>query len=148
MPARSERTTFRLPRTAYLVVLFLFVGVIPFALSGGTASAASGTAKFGPLVLLFLIPVAAAFFIARTATFVDGHGITVRALFGSRSMPWSGITGLSVRGSTVYAVLADGEVRLPCVQLANLAAVSSASGEHLPDLRDPAPKQPPTRQRH
>ena len=136
---------FRLSRTAYLVVLFLFVGVIPFALAGGSSD--GGDATFGPRVLLFLVPVAAAFFIARTGTVVGPDGITVRALLGSRAMPWSDITGISVRGSTVYAVLTDGSVRLPCVQLANLAAVSKASGDHLPDLREPAPKQPPGRQR-
>jgi hypothetical protein len=147
MPASTDRVTFRLPRTAYLVVLFLFVGVIPFALSGGTSSDHPGSAELGPLVLLFLIPVAAAFFISRTATVVDADGITVRALLGSRRMPWAQLRGINVDGATVYAVPDDGRVRLPCVQVRHLTVLAQASGDHLPALSQPVYKQPPVRQR-
>jgi hypothetical protein len=89
--------------------------------------------------------VAAAVFIARTATIVDDHGITVRALVGSRTLPWADLRGLSVTGRSVYAVTDTGSVRLPCVRLADLAAVSAASGGRLPQLPEATPKYAPSR---
>jgi hypothetical protein len=47
----------------------------------------------------------------------------------------------------VLLVLADGAVRLPCVRVADLGAVSRASGGHLPELRDPVPRFAPQRRR-
>jgi hypothetical protein len=44
-------------------------------------------------------------------------------------------------------VLGDGAVRLPCVRVADLAAVSRASGGHLPEIADPVPKFAPQRRR-
>ncbi len=95
--------------------------------------------------LVYLVPVAAAVFIARTATFVDEDGITVRALLGRRSLRWAEVRGLSVSGRSVYAVSADAALRLPCVRVSDLAAVSAASGSHLPQLRQATPKYAPSR---
>ena len=64
----------------------------------------------------------------------------MRALFGSRPLPWADVRGLTVNGRSVYAVVADGAVRLPCVHVADLAAVSAASGGRLPELAEPTPK--------
>ena len=138
---------FRLPRTAYLVVLFLAVGAWPTALYGGEAGGYAQPAALTPLVVLFLVPVVVAFFVARTATIVDADGIRVRALFGSRAMRWDEIRGLSVSGRGVYAVLGDGAVRLPCVRIANLAELARASGGRVPQLPDPDPKFAPARRR-
>jgi hypothetical protein len=148
MPASSERTTFRLPRTAYIVVVFLAFGVWPFALSGGGDSpGTAGPARLSLLCLLFLLPVVVALFIRRTATIVDAQGITAQAVFGSAAMPWDDIRGISVRKSVVYAVLSDGSVRLPCVQISHLTALTKAAGDRLPELREPPVKVPPARQR-
>jgi hypothetical protein len=123
---------FRLPRSAYLAVLFLALCATPLVQH--------------PLAsIVYVIPVAAAVFIARTATIVDDHGITVRALVGSRTLPWADLRGLSVTGRSVYAVTDAGSVRLPCVRLADLAAVSAASGGHLPQLPEATPKYAPSR---
>jgi hypothetical protein len=138
---------FRLPRTTYLVLLFLAAGAWPTALYGGQAGGYSSTAALSPLVLLFLLPFIAAAFIARTATVVDADGLTVRAAFGKRRLPWGEVRGLAITGSTVYAVLADGSVRLPCVRVADLAEVSRASGGRLPEIAEPTPKYPPQRRR-
>ncbi|HET8583249.1 MAG TPA: PH domain-containing protein [Jatrophihabitans sp.] len=143
----SAAQVFRLPKTAYLMLLFLFVGAWPTALYGGQSGGFSSPAKVGPLIFLFLIPVVAAVFIRRTATKIDEQGITVHALFGTRKLPWEQVRGLSVEGATVYAVLADGAVRLPCVRHADLGAVARASGGRLPDIGDPAPKYAPARRR-
>jgi hypothetical protein len=136
---------FRLPRSAYLVVLFLLFGTAPLAFTSGGYE--SEPAHLGPQTLLLLIPVVAAVFIARWATIVDAAGITVRAAFGRQVLPWDEIRGLSVRGRSVYALTADGAWRLPCVHVANLAAMANASGGRLPELDEPTPKYAPQRRR-
>jgi hypothetical protein len=101
-----------------------------------------------PLVaILYVIPVAGAVFIARTATIVDEDGIAVRALIGRRLLPWDQVRGLSVTGRSVYAVTDDGAVRLPCVRVSDLAALSGASGGHVPQLPEATPKYAPSRRR-
>ncbi|HJQ43381.1 MAG TPA: PH domain-containing protein [Jatrophihabitantaceae bacterium] len=136
---------FRLPRLAYLTVLFLFFCVAPLAFTDSAGEGAK--AVFGPRALLLLVPVLAAFFIARTATIVDGNGIVVRAVFGRRELPWPDVRGLTIDNRSVYAVLADGAVRMPCVRVADLASVARASGGRLPEIADPVPKFAPSRRR-
>ena len=139
---------FRVPRLAYLVIIFLAAGVWPIALYGGDdGSGYASPARLTPLLLLFAVPVIAIVFIARTATIVDADGITVRAAFGARRLRWDEIRGLSVTGRSVYAVLADGSVRLPCVGVPNLAAIARASDGRLPKIADPTPKYAPSRRR-
>jgi hypothetical protein len=144
----APAAVFRVPRLAYLVIIFLAAGVWPIALYGGDdPSGYASPARLTPLILMFVIPVVAIVFIARTATFVDAGGITVRAAFGQRRMSWDEIRGLSVTGRSVYAVLSDGSVRLPCVGVPNLAAVARASGGRLPEMAEPTPKYAPARRR-
>jgi Bacterial PH domain len=140
---------FRVPRPAYLVIIFMAAGVWPIALYGGDdGSGYASPARLTPLILLFVVPVVAIVFIARTATLVDADGITVRAAFGHRRMRWDQIRGLSVTGRSVYAVLVDGgSVRLPCVGVPNLGALARASGGRLPKIADPTPKFAPSRRR-
>jgi hypothetical protein len=125
---------FRLPRSAYLAVVFLGLCVTPLV-------------QHPIAAIAYVVPVAGAVFIARTATIVDDTGITVRALIGRRRLPWADVKGLSVTGRSVYAVTADGAVRLPCVRIADLAAVSRASDGHLPELREATPKYAPSRRK-
>jgi hypothetical protein len=137
--------TFRLPALTYLAVLFLFFCVAPLAF---TATGDEGAAVvLGPRLLLLLIPTFAAAFIARTSTTVGANGIVVRAIFGRRVLPWDGVRGLSINDRSVYAVLDDAAVRLPCVRVADLASVSRASGGRLPEVADPTPKFAPSRRR-
>lgn len=144
-PPPSGARTFRLPALAYLVVLFLVFCVAPLALAGNGDEGAR--AALGPRALLILIPILAAVFIARTRTVVDDAGVSVRALFGTRRVPWSEIRGLSLSERTVYLVCHDGAVRLPCVRIADLAAVSQASGGRLPEVAEATPKFAPSRRR-
>jgi hypothetical protein len=136
---------FRLPKLAYLAVLFLLFGTAPLAFTEGGYEAEA--AHVGPQTLLMVIPVAAAVFIARWATIVDPSGITIRAAFGRRLIPWNEIRGLSVDGRTVYANTDDGAWRLPCVHVAELGVLSRASSGHLPEIDDPTPKYAPQRRR-
>ena len=129
---------FRLPRSAYLLLLFLFFGALPVAFTAqnfsfdGQGSAQGAPGVFGWQTTILLIPLLAAVFIARTATFVDADGIRVRALFGSQLLTWS---------------VSDGAVRMPCVHVRDLAAVSRASAGRLPEIAEPRPKFAPQRRR-
>jgi Bacterial PH domain len=146
-PTPASRT-FRLPRSAYLIVLFLVFCTVPLAFGDNSVHDAADAADnggtgvsgihLGPRALLLIIPIAVAFYIARTATTVNANGIKVRALLGSRTLKWAELRGLSVSERSVYAVCVDGAVRLPCVRVGDLAAVAAASDGKLPDL--PAPK--------
>jgi len=147
---------FRLPRSAYLVVLFLLFGTLPLAFGDSQSHSADDVVRHvhrfaGVAVSWFaiflLLPVLAAIYIGRTATFVDADGIRVRAVFGSRRLPWTAIRGLSVNGRSVYAVVAGGGVRLPCVRVNDLAEVARHSDGHVPQLADPKPKFAPSRRR-
>lgn len=140
-----DARTFRLPALAYLVVLFLLFGAAPLAFAGDGSEGAHSA--LGPRALLVLVPVLAAVFIARTRTVVDQSGVSVRALVGTRHMPWTEIRGLSVTDRTVYLVCHDGSVRLPCVRISDLAAVSTASRGRLPEVPEAKPKYAPSRQR-
>jgi hypothetical protein len=136
---------FRLPRTTYLVVVFLVFAA--FAVAFGTA-ASGGAHAASPdtgidvtwRVAVFLVPLLAAVYIARTATIVGADGVRIRAAFGTRALTWDEIRGLSIGGGNVYAVQADGAIRLPCVRVANLAELARASGGRLPAIDDPTPK--------
>jgi Bacterial PH domain len=125
---------FRLPRSAYLVVLIL-------------ALAATALVQHPILLVAYLIPILAVVFIARTATIVDPNGITVRAPFGQKHLGWDEVRGLSVTGRNVYAVTDRGGIRLPCVRISSLAAVAAASGGRLPELPEAMPKYAPQRRR-
>lgn len=134
MTAPPGPAVFRLPRSAYLVVLLLAFG-------------ATALVQHPILLLAYLIPIGAALFIARTATIVSADGITIHALLGSRRLAWDDVRGLSVTGRNVYAVTEGGGVRLPCVRISSLAAVSAASGGRLPEIPEATPKYAPSRRR-
>jgi hypothetical protein len=144
--AAAKSITIRLPRSAYLTVLFLLFCAAPIALT------ANGGHEGGPIgwswrVALLIIPVLAAIFIARTATVVSAEGLRVRAAFGSRMLGWEQVRGLSVTDRSVYAVLDDGAVRLPCVRTADLSVIAEVSGGRLPDIPPAVRKFAPSRRR-
>ena len=123
---------FRLPKSAYLAVLVLTLCV-------------TVVVQHPLAALVYLLPAGAAAFSARTATIVGEDGITVRALIGHRTLRWADVRGLSVTERSVYAVSADAAMRLPCIRVADLAAVAAASGGHLPPVAEATPKHPPSR---
>lgn len=144
MSERPRTLLFRLPRSAYLTVLFLVIGVIPVAFAADIGDQ-GGPGGITWRVALLAIPVLVAVFIARTATLVGPAGVRVRALFGSRTFGWAQVRGLSITGRAVYLVLADGSVRLPCVRTSDLSAIAKVSDGHLPALPAPVRKFAPSR---
>ncbi len=136
---------FRLPWLAYLAVLFVTMCTLPIALvDDGEQSSPAGISW---RVVLLIVPIVVAFYIARTRTRVDGAGIQITALFGSRRLRWEQLRGLAVDRS-VYAVTFDGEsVRLPCVRTGDLHLIAEASAGRLPQVDAPVPKYAPARRR-
>ncbi len=115
--------TFRLPGSAYLAVVFLALCVTPLVTR----------AEFA---VVYVVPVLAAAFIARSATIVDSGAITVRAILRSERLTWEHVRGLVVREDKISVSLDDGTVvRLPYVRVRHLAVLSQAS-----DGRVPAPQ--------
>ena len=140
--AEVTSRTFRLPRSAYLAVLFLIFCALPLGFAG---NGYGGAVVYGPRMLFMLIPLVAIVFIARTATFVTRDGLRVRAAFGARRIAWDEIRGVQVQERSVYAVLADGAVRLPCVRINDLASITRLSDGRLPEVAEAKPKFAPSR---
>jgi len=117
-----DRTVLRLPRSAYLPVAFVTLCVTAIVRSPWQT-------------LVYLIPLAAAFYVARTRTIVDADGLTAQVLFGARTIGWDDLAGLRLDESgAVYAVDRDGgQVKLPCVRSTKLAPLITASGGRIPD---------------
>jgi hypothetical protein len=114
----------RIPRLAHLgVFILLFCAAFPF---------------FGwPAVLwiLFLIPIAAAWWVERSRTTVSAGGLDLRTIFGSRHVDWSQIQGLRIpkRGWVRAHLSDDSEVALPAVSYDRLKDLVAASDGRIPD---------------
>jgi hypothetical protein len=92
------------------------------------------------LAPILLVPLAVMVWGWRAGTDADAGGVTVRALVGSRALPWSRITGLVPDGRRVVATLdGGGSVRLPAVTPADLPKLVSATGHELLSTR-PEPR--------
>ena len=84
---------------------------------------------------LLIIPVVLSALIIRLRTVADERGVTVRTLFGSRTVRWDEIEGLRFsRGSWARARLKSGaELRLPAVTFATLPQLTEASAGRVPN---------------
>jgi hypothetical protein len=127
------RAVFRLPRSAYLPVLFLGFGVSVLVSSWAWT-------------VVYIVPLLAAVFVARRATVMDSEQITVRAIFGTRRLLWNDVRGLliSERGQVSVALDDQTAVRLPYVRLRHLPVLSQISGNRVPTIPAAAPATPAT----
>lgn len=111
--------TFRaVPLPALVAVGFVAVGLSPIAFQGGW------------WFLLFLVPLALAWWVVRTRTVVDADALRVVSAVGSRRLPWSEVATLRVASRAwVRAVRADeGEQTLTGVRARDLGRIARASG--------------------
>jgi hypothetical protein len=95
-----------------------FLGAVPLATSRAY------------LLPILLVPALVGVWAWRAGTDISPGGLRVRALFGSRLVPWSHVTALvPAHRHRVYAVLTTGrQVRLPAVGKADLATISDDPG--------------------
>jgi hypothetical protein len=108
--------------------LVAFFGAVPVATQGWY------------LAPILLVPLAVMVWGWRAGTDADADGVSVRALLGSRRLPWSRITGLVPDGRRVVATLdSGGSVRLPAVTPADLPRLVAATGQDLVSTR-PEPR--------
>ncbi len=84
------------------------------------------------LAPILLVPAAVVAWSVRAGVDADSAGLTVRALLGSRRIPWSEVQGFASRGRQVSVVLADGgRVRLPGVSTDGLSRLVEAGGHEV-----------------
>jgi len=117
-----RRTVLKHPALSYLIVAFV-------------ALCCTAVVHAPVLALVYLLPLVAALYIARTATIVDERGVHARALLGSRTLRWDELAGLRLdRSGAVYAVdRAGGQLRLPCVRSTRLDDLVAAGAGRIPD---------------
>lgn len=122
---RSMR--FRPHQATLVAAIVAFIGALPLA-----------SARWYLLPVL-LVPLAVAIWAWRAGTDVDRDGLRVRALAGSRRIPWSQIAelGPDPRGRAV-ALLTDGRtVVLPAVRATDLPRLIAASGQDVTETPSP-----------
>lgn len=91
------------------------------------------------LTPILLVPLAVLVWGWRAGTDADARGVSVRALLGTRRLPWSRITALVPAGQRVVAVLDGGvSVPLPAVGPADLPKLVAASGAAMGSGAEPA----------
>lgn len=126
------RTVIKHPNSAYLIVAFL-------------AICATAVVRSPVQALVYLVPLAAGLYIARTATIVDDHGITARAVFGSETIGWDELVGLRLDDSAaVFAVARNhSQLKLPCIRSTRIGPLVRAAGGRIPDPgAEPAQQRP------
>lgn len=137
-PARAEpapaglvmpkRLVFRVPGTAYVAVLFFVM----------CASSVALVSRW--FALIYLVPLAMAFWIMRTRTEVDADRIVVRRVLTRTTLPWSKVKSLRLsEKGWVRAVRTDSgaEIALPTVRTRHLPALSLISGGRISDPTAP-----------
>jgi hypothetical protein len=132
--ADSAAVTFQLPLTALLGVFGLIVCMTPVAFG------APG------LQILYLVPLALAYWVIRTRTVVGPETLLTYRMWGSQRLSWSDLSGLRVDDqSRVWAVLHSGhEVGLPAVGARHIPLLAVISGGRLPAPLAEVTERPPT----
>lgn len=119
----SPPARFRMSRSALLPVIIFAICVLPTALVSAWT------------LLLLLVPAAVAAWVLRAGVDVGEDGITARSLLGSRTVPWSELSGLRLGGRGELWLVTTGatEVRLPVLRVRDLPRLAAASGGRLAD---------------
>jgi hypothetical protein len=122
MTTAQRRTVIKHSALAYLIVAF-------------TALCCTAVVQSPALALVYLLPLAGALYIARTATVVDERGVHARAVLGSQTIGWHELAGLRLdRSGAVYAVdTSGGQLQLPCVRSTRLGSLIAAGAGRIPD---------------
>ena len=108
----------RMNRTALFPVGLLALCVVPLAFA----------APWTPVFLL--LPLAVAVWVLRVGVDITDDGLTVRAAFGQRQVPWTSVVGIRVapRGDLWLVTTAGTEVKLPVMRARDLPQLAALSG--------------------
>lgn len=122
-PTPGASAMFRVSPMAHFAVAFTTVGLMIPVLAWPLSS---------PVLIL---PIVISALIVRLRTVADDRGVTVRSLWGSRTVGWDEIVGLRFeRGSWCRAELKDGEdLRLPAVTFVTLPELTAVSAGRVPN---------------
>ncbi len=124
------RARFRYNVSICIAGILAFIGAIPVATVGFGHEDVPAYAYV--LLLILLVPLAIAVWGWRAGTDADAAGLRVRALLGSRRIPWRDVTLLAPQGRRVYARLTDGRaIRLAAVGRDDLPRLVAASGQEI-----------------
>jgi hypothetical protein len=126
---------FRYNAAIVIACVVAFFGAVPLAVSRLY------------LLPILVIPVALGFWAWRAGTDATADGLRVRALFGSRFIPWGDVEALVPAGPRqVYAALGGARrVRLPAVGAADLARLGKpVTAGKPPTVEAPASGDKPT----
>jgi hypothetical protein len=128
---RAEK--FRYNAAIIVACVVAFFGAVPLATSARV------------LLPILAIPLLLGFWAWRAGTDATADGLRVRALFGSRRIPWADVEALVPAGSRrVYAVLTgERRVRLPAVGAADIPRLSKpGERQEAPEVREaPEPRK-------
>lgn len=109
----------------------------PLAIAAGVATLGALPMAAGSpwLLLIALIPLTVAVWAARAGTAAGPDGLRVRALLGTRHIPWPAVAGIAPGASgRVFALLTDGTtMRLPGVPPRAVTDLLEAGGQTLAD---------------
>jgi len=134
------RVRFRPHQAILVAAVILFISALPLVfgpdLPTDPIANPSGTdALRWWLAPILLVPIGIFLWALRSGTNADAEGLTLRAVFSSRRIPWDAVRELSAddRGRAV-ALLDDGHaVALPQVKGTDLPRLVAASGHALDD---------------
>jgi hypothetical protein len=112
-------TRFRLHSALAVAGLIAFISSFSLASVGGF------------FLLVPIVPLIVTIWAWRAGTDADANGLRVRALFGSREIPWTHVTALAPdQRGRVIAALTDGRsVPLTAVRAEDLPRLMAASGK-------------------
>ncbi|HEX7307013.1 PH domain-containing protein [Lentzea sp.] len=127
-----KKLVFRIPATALLAAALIVICVTP------VAWVAPG------LQVLYVLPLAYAYWVLRNRTTVTEEEIVARGVFGTTTLKWTDVKYIRlVEKGWLRAVRQDAsEVTLPAVRFMHLPALSLVSGGRVPDptAKDPEPE--------
>jgi hypothetical protein len=118
-----------MPRTALLPVAFVAACMLPLATVSGW------------LLLLLLVPAAAAAWVVRVGVDIDDDGITVRSAIGQLRVPWNRLAGIRIdpRGGLWMVTTTGTEVHLPVLRVRDLPRLATLSGGRIEIPETPRP---------
>jgi hypothetical protein len=115
-------------RTALLPVVVLVFCFLPLAVLSPW------------LLVLLAVPAALAAYVVRVGVDVSDTAVTARSLVGTRTVPWSEVSGIRVgdRSGLWLVTTAGTQVQLPALRARDLPVLASLSGGRIPDPAAPA----------